>query len=114
MLGHEHTKYRNFGGFPGLAELSHRLVKKLVPSAHRKLERTMTMNTFQTLQSNVVPWLNFDGLVVGRNSNFHTDSLTDEQLEDVGGAEYRALKLLSLLVPSVSSCRAIPKLGDYT
>lgn len=96
------AKYRDFGGFPGPIELINKLFKKAAPSMHRKMERTMTMSTYTTLHSTNVRWLNFSGLVVGRNSNFHTESLTDEQLEDIGGAEYRALRLLSYLVPSVS------------
>ena len=98
----EHTKDQKFGGFPGPLQLVNRLFKRAAPRAHDKFERTMSMDTYMTLQSQSVPWLNFDGLVVGRNSNFHTESLTDEELEDVGGAEYRALRLLSILVPSVS------------
>ncbi|KAL7414479.1 cation transport protein-domain-containing protein [Mrakia frigida] len=44
-------------------------------------------------------WLHFDGLLVGRNSLFaNIDDLTDEELEEVGGVEYRALRLLSYLV----------------
>lgn len=99
---HEHTKDQKFGGFPGPFQLVNRLFKRAAPRAHDRFERTMSMDTYMTLQSQAVPWLNFDGLVVGRNSNFHTESLTDEELEDVGGAEYRALRLLSILVPSVS------------
>ncbi|KAF9476894.1 TrkH-domain-containing protein [Pholiota conissans] len=94
------TRYRNFGGFPGPTELIDKLFKKAAPTTYRKMERTMTMSTYTTLQSTNVPWLNFSGLIVGRNSDFHTESLTDEQLEDIGGAEYRALRLLSYLVPA--------------
>lgn len=53
-------------------------------------------------EQNAVPWLKFNGLTVGRNSFFHTDYLTDEQLEEIGGVEYRALRLLSYLVAFVS------------
>ncbi|KAF8968787.1 cation transport protein-domain-containing protein [Flammula alnicola] len=93
-------KYQGFGGFPGPAQLLKKIIKKIVPRAYNKMERTMTLTTMKTLDSSSVPWLNFSGLVVGRNSNFHTDSLTDDQLEDIGGAEYRALRLLSYLVPT--------------
>ena len=94
-------KYQGFGGFPGPAHLVSQVIKIMAPHAYRKMERTMTIPTTTTLKSSSVPWLNFSGLVVGRNSDFRTDSLTDEQLEDVGGAEYRALRLLSYLVPVV-------------
>ncbi|KAF8809851.1 potassium transporter [Phlegmacium glaucopus] len=93
-------KHKGFGGFPGPLNLLHRAIKHTAPRTYRKLERKMTMPTVTTLEASSVPWLNFSGLVVGRNSNFHTDSLTDEQLEDIGGTEYRALRLLSYLVPT--------------
>lgn len=53
-------------------------------------------------KSQKVSWLKFDGLVIGRNSLFHTDKLVDEQLKEIGGVEYRALSLLSYLVALVS------------
>ncbi|EDR09603.1 uncharacterized protein LACBIDRAFT_326076 [Laccaria bicolor S238N-H82] len=94
------TKYRGLGGFPGPLELADKVIKFAAPATHRRLERKLTMPTITTLEEKSVPWLEFDGLVVGRNSNFHTESLTDNQLEEIGGAEYRALRLLSYLVPS--------------
>lgn len=96
------TKYRGLGGFPGPLELADKVFKFAAPATHRKLERKFTIPTTITLEEKSVPWLGFDGLVVGRNSNFHTESLTDNQLEEIGGAEYRALRLLSYLVPAVS------------
>ena len=41
-------------------------------------------------------------LVVGRNSRFFTEELDDEELEQIGGVEYRALRLLSYVVAAVS------------
>jgi len=41
-------------------------------------------------------------LVVGRNSRFFTEELDDEELEQIGGVEYRALRLLSYAVAAVS------------
>jgi len=41
-------------------------------------------------------------LVVGRNSRFFTEELDDEQLEQIGGVEYRALRLLSYAVAAVN------------
>jgi hypothetical protein len=40
-------------------------------------------------------------LVVGRNSRFFTEELDDEELEQIGGVEYRALRLLSYAVAAV-------------
>ncbi|KAL7423539.1 hypothetical protein Q5752_001119 [Cryptotrichosporon argae] len=43
-------------------------------------------------------------LVVGRNSRFFTEELDDEELEQLGGVEYRALRLLSYLVAGYIFC----------
>ncbi|KIM41983.1 hypothetical protein M413DRAFT_445173 [Hebeloma cylindrosporum] len=94
------AKYQGFGGFPGPTKLLTQVVKITAPQTYQKLERSMTITTMTTLHASSAPWLNFSGLVVGRNSDFRTDSLTDEQLEDIGGAEYKALRLLSYLVPA--------------
>jgi len=61
----------------------------------------MTIPSTTTLEEKKVPWLNFDGLVVGRNSDFRTETLTADQIEQIGGTEYRALEMLSWMVPLV-------------
>ncbi|KAI0594794.1 TrkH-domain-containing protein [Biscogniauxia sp. FL1348] len=43
-----------------------------------------------------------NGFKVGRNGQFH--DLTTEERENLGGTEYRALKLLSIVVPLYSFC----------
>ncbi|KAJ8090446.1 hypothetical protein PM082_019044 [Marasmius tenuissimus] len=91
-------KYQDNGGFPGPIELANRLIQRMAPRTYRKLERKMTMPYTQTLEKEKTKWLNFD-LDVGRNSNFRIDELTDEQLEEIGGVEYMALRYLSYLVP---------------
>lgn len=45
--------------------------------------------------------------LVGRNSFFHLKDLTDEELDEVGGVEFGAIKVLSWLVPLVSACASI-------
>ncbi|KAJ8690660.1 hypothetical protein PTI98_012069 [Pleurotus ostreatus] len=50
------------------------------------------------INTKLVTWLSFP-LKVGRNSYFRVDELTDDQVEEIGGAEYRALRVLSYLVP---------------
>jgi hypothetical protein len=110
-----HSKHSDLGGFPGLATLAKNFAQRMLPRMYRKLEHkltlpySMTLNAQHTLQEpklvrdpQTASWLKFNGLIVGRNSFFHTDSLTDEQLEKIGGVEYRALRLLSYLVPFVS------------
>ncbi|KAJ7743346.1 potassium transporter [Mycena metata] len=96
----ENKKYQGNGGFPGPVTLARRLFKRGAPTAFRKLERKMTLPYTETLAAKEVPWLSFDGLVVGRNSAFRTETLEDEQIEFIGGVEYRALRLLSYLIPA--------------
>lgn len=49
-----------------------------------------------------VPYISFSA-VIGRNSHFK--DLTDEQMDELGGVEYRALKVLLVIVICVScSC----------
>ncbi|KAL0952812.1 hypothetical protein HGRIS_007037 [Hohenbuehelia grisea] len=112
------AKYRDNGGFPGPITLAHRIAQRAAPNAYRNLQRKLTLPLSVTLvsgppanteattgpqgfwrQMKKASWLNFDGLVVGRNSDFHTETLSDEQVEEIGGVEYRALRLLSYFVP---------------
>jgi hypothetical protein len=67
----------------------------------------MTLPYTATLVAKETPWLSFDGLVVGRNSAFRTETLTADQLEFIGGVEYRALRLLSYFIPLVRYIYAI-------
>jgi hypothetical protein len=48
----------------------------------------------------VVPYISFNA-IVGRNSNFR--NLTNEQLEELGGIEYRALNVLLWIIGLVSA-----------
>ncbi|CAK5270995.1 unnamed protein product [Mycena citricolor] len=95
----ENRKFQGSGGFPGPVTVMRRLFKRGAPTAFRKFERTVTLPYTSTLEAKKVPWLSFDGLVVGRNSAFRTETLNDDQLESIGGVEYRALRLLSYLIP---------------
>ncbi|KAK0189880.1 potassium transporter [Armillaria mellea] len=83
---------------PGPIQAFRKLFKRSAPGIYKKLQRKMTMPYTSTLEASRNKWLDFD-LDVGPNSNFYTESLTDEQLEMLGGAEYRALRVLSYLVP---------------
>jgi hypothetical protein len=94
-------KHEGFGGFPGPFDIMHKIFKLVAPSTYRRLERSMTIPSVTTLEEKKTPWLNFSGLVVGRNSDFRTDTLTAEQIQQIGGTEYRALEMLSWMVPAV-------------
>lgn len=80
------------------------------PKIERRITRTLTMPqtvTFASARSGTgsigpgkpVPYISFDA-VVGRNSQFK--DLSTEQLEELGGVEYRALKVLMWIIPCVS------------
>ncbi|VDC02697.1 unnamed protein product [Peniophora sp. CBMAI 1063] len=101
------AKHSGFGGFPLPHEILGRVVHYLFPKVKAKLERTLTMPRTMTVTSQsgqqnaddgatVVPYISFDA-IVGRNSRFH--ELTNEQLEELGGVEYRALNALLWLLP---------------
>lgn len=104
------TKNKGYGGFPYPTALLLRLFKKLFPGVERRLVRTVTLpatRSISTMQgttaggSRGVPYISFDA-IIGRNSKFHM--LTQEQLEELGGVEYRALTALLWIVALVRSC----------
>ncbi|KAI0079232.1 hypothetical protein K474DRAFT_1659278 [Panus rudis PR-1116 ss-1] len=99
------TKHRGFGGFPMPHEIISKLFSRAFPKLERTLTRTVTIPRTQTIASQrdgqappgakLVPYVSFDA-VVGRNSKFHR--LTREQLEELGGVEYRSLTALLWIV----------------
>ncbi|KAI0645210.1 cation transport protein-domain-containing protein [Trametes meyenii] len=98
--------HKGFGGFPMPHEIISRLFGRAFPSLERKLTRTITMPRTRTIASErgtlppgtrPVPYISFEA-TVGRNSVFQ--SLTREQLEELGGVEYRALSALLWIVAS--------------
>ncbi|OAX36883.1 hypothetical protein K503DRAFT_857719 [Rhizopogon vinicolor AM-OR11-026] len=115
---------RGFGGFPMPHKLLGMLFGWLFPGIKNRLKRTMTIPITTTLTggglgrtmsgaasesgrsthggsisaaegAKPVTYISFDA-IVGRNSAFHL--LTNEQLEELGGVEYRALNALLWLV----------------
>ncbi|GFZ43378.1 hypothetical protein JCM24511_01098 [Saitozyma sp. JCM 24511] len=120
---HHHPQYSGFGGFPGPIELVQRLLPdRTRQNISRRLsqpQRRMTLLTpslpalpslhpepdpeeswTDSIRSQVSRWMpaSLNGLVIGRNSRFYTEELSDEDLEQLGGVEYRALQVLSRLV----------------
>lgn len=96
--------------------------RRLFPGLHQKVKRTVTMPRTATLlpadtvhtsrgpheNTTVVPYLSFP-TIVGRNSVFH--GLTEDQLEELGGIEFRALNMLMWAVPLVRHCIVISCIG---
>lgn len=122
---------RGFGGFPMPHELLGMLFGWLFPGLQKRLKRTMTIpvttiltdgglgRTMNGAASELgrpghagsisaaegikpVTYISFDA-IVGRNSAFHLS--TNEQLEELGGVEYRALNALLWLVAAVRDLR---------
>lgn len=114
----------DFGGFPMPHKLLGILFRRLFPGAMNHLRRTVTIPTTTALSggelgrtasisgagrkgavANIpegfkpVSYISFDA-IVGRNSAFQM--LTNEQLEELGGVEYRGLNALLWLVALVS------------
>ena len=98
-------KDQDMGGFPGPIELFQRFVRT---GALGPIERAWNRIAAYGRKHRRHPYLSWipdsiDGLIVGRNSEFNTDQLTDEQLEHLGGIEYRALRFLSYFIFAVSA-----------
>ncbi|KIJ31257.1 hypothetical protein M422DRAFT_104826, partial [Sphaerobolus stellatus SS14] len=105
-----HAKLRSidseFGGFPYPHVILTRLFLRFFPRLKRHLSRTLTVPQTMTIHSQhtnqasmagarTVAYITFDA-IVGRNSQFQ--GLTHEEMEELGGIEYRALNILLWLV----------------
>lgn len=108
-------KDQNLGGFPGPFQLFRLFLQKFAPRVYDHAHRWFTVlpgytGTGGTEAGKSMKWLsqNLSGLMVGRNGDFNTDELTDDQLEELGGLEYRALRALSYIVMIVSAVHPSP------
>jgi len=122
--GETQANMTGFGGFPMPHKLLGMLFRRLFPGPALRLGRTVTIPAVTALSggeqgrtasisgaghrgahgnipegSRPVAYISFDA-VVGRNSDFRM--LTNEQLEELGGVEYRGLNALLWLVAVVS------------
>jgi hypothetical protein len=66
-------------------------------------------DSWSNMRATVARWMpeKLGGLIIGRNSRFFSEELDDEDLEQLGGVEFRALKLLSHVIPAVSDAQRI-------
>ncbi|KAI0735704.1 TrkH-domain-containing protein [Earliella scabrosa] len=96
VLG-QRPKDQGLGGFPGPFQLSARLARKYFPHVYKRL---VSMTSITQPKAGSAKWLteSLGGLIIGRNSDFNTEELSDDQLEELGGIEYQALVLLSYIV----------------
>lgn len=65
------------------------------------------MPSSRTLEGRNTSYLDFD-LKTERNSDFHTETLSEGELEMLGGTEYRALRWLTFVVPLVCAFFHLP------
>ena len=126
MRGH---LYSGHGGFPGPLDAVDRVLSPMVRTSIRNrlsvpdLGHTLALHPTILSQaedkeaqpSSSIPkdlegvnvqaalWLpkQLGALVIGRNSRFFTEELDDETMAILGGVEYRALRLLTYLIPLV-------------
>ena len=109
------SKLTDYGGFPTPIDIVRHFIKKVAPDASRRLSGSFSMPRTNTIGGRgtiapdeydrgvkEVPYITFTAKV-GRNSHFH--ELTSEQMDELGGVEYRALRVLLYIVAAVSLCR---------
>ena len=104
---HRERMNRDLGGFPMPWTIIASLFAKVFPSLKRKFRRTVTIPVTTSLApdhenkpgTRHAPYLSFETRV-GPNSTFHF--LTSDQLDEIGGVEYRALNALLCIVAGVN------------
>jgi hypothetical protein len=106
---HRERMNRDLGGFPMPWTIIGSLFAKVFPGLKRKLMRTVTIPVTTSLApghdhenkpgSKYAPYFSFETRV-GPNSTFHF--LTSDQLDEIGGVEYRALNALLCIVAGVN------------
>ena len=104
---HRKRMNRDMGGFPMPWTIVGSLFTKIFPGLKRKITRTVTIPATMSLTpghenkpgSKYAPYLSFEARV-GPNSTFRF--LTSDQLDEIGGVEYRALNALLCIVAGVN------------
>lgn len=102
------ARLEGFGGFPTPLNIGKKVFRKIFPETSKNLARTFTVprtntmsgrSTGQGTESKDAPYISFSA-TIGRNSRF--EGLTTEQMDELGGVEYRALRVLLYIVVGVS------------
>ena len=87
------NKDQGNGGFPGPIQVSTKIARRFFPRMFQRLESFLKVKDGKSTKQ--LP-NEFSNLIIGRNSNFNTDELTDEELEKLGGLESVFAILFSL------------------
>ncbi|KAL5532050.1 hypothetical protein ACEPAF_5614 [Sanghuangporus sanghuang] len=102
------TKNQGYGGFPYPTTILYKLFRrKAVPGLRRTLTRISTLHSHQQprdedekmrnkMKNSVKYFSESFSALIGRNSKFY--DLTEENLEELGGVEYRALNALLWII----------------
>lgn len=93
-------KYTGLGGFPGPVALLAAAARAAAPGVTDKLKKSLEVETERHASHDSLLSGLAGRLRVWRNGYFDTDELSEDDVEKIGGAEYRALRLLSYLVPA--------------
>ncbi|KAE8540063.1 hypothetical protein D1P53_004001 [Cryptococcus gattii VGV] len=98
------ARMEGFGGFPTPLAIGKKVFRKIFPETSKTLSKTFTVSRTNTLsgrsigggsEGKDVPYISF-AATIGRNSRFQ--GLTTEQMDELGGVEYRALRVLLYIV----------------
>ncbi len=83
----QRNKDQGLGGFPGPFRLGRRLARNCFPSLYRRLTKLLPAE--KHVSGSNTKWISegLKDLVIGRNSEFNIDELSEEQLEELGGIE---------------------------
>ena len=118
------AKHSGFGGFPMPHEIISAMFRRFFPKLERQFTKTLTIPRTHTIASvregafrprgaKLVSYISFDA-VIGGNSRF--EGLTKEELEELGGLEYKGLTALLWIVGGVSNFRPVivQKVDQYS
>ena len=116
---HDKRMNRDMGGFPMPWSIIGSLFTQVFPGLKRKITRTVTIPVTTSLTpghentpgSKHAPYLSFKARV-GPNSTFHL--LTSDQLDEIGGVEYRALNALLWIVAGVNHLSCLSSTAHST
>jgi len=100
------TRHSGYGGWPTPVEIAQKVAERVFTLPSTTMPRTSTItsthsgaNGTTTEGGKSAPYLSFD-ITVARNSHIDQRPLTEAQRDELGGVEYRAIDMLSKLIPA--------------